>query len=137
MAKDTIFVDTREIDRLIVELKGFDEQVAEATYQAIKRTIEHVKTQTAKIISKEYSVKTGFVKGFFKGGIKTRSGAKGNCHEHLVIGRTLTLGEISPLSYRPPPKRRKYKVKVTIKEEQGKKLKPLRSLLLPRRRTSV
>lgn len=110
MAKGTIYIDTRQIDRLVVELKGFEEQVSLATISALKRTLDHVKTKTGQIISKEYSVKSSFVKEFFKGGPREAGKLTMNL---LVVGRTLTMGRFphSPTA----PRKRKYKVKVAIK----------------------
>lgn len=114
---NTIYVDTRQIERLAIELKGFEPQVAEATFAALKRTLEHVKTKTGQVVSKEYSVKSGFVKSFFKGGI--RGDVKDLNMSLLVVGRTLTLARFphSPTA----PRKRKYKVKVAIKRDSGKK----------------
>ncbi len=121
MGKGPILIDTREIDRLVLGLKGFEDEVGEATFHALKRTIEHVKTQTGRIVSKEYSIPQKMVKETFKGGLKTKNSSSGLEVNLLSIGRTLTLARF-PHSPIAPPARKKYKVKVAIKREGGRKV---------------
>lgn len=70
MAKDTVFVNTKQIDRLALELGEFKEEVAEATYHALGRAIDHGITKVGQLVPKTYAVKAKEVKDSFKGGIK-------------------------------------------------------------------
>jgi len=120
MPKDPIFIDTKQIDRLAVELKGFEEQVADATYHALSRTLDHVVTQVGRIVPKEYAVKASEVKASFKGGIKKPT--ENNLTASLTSrGHTLSLAHFPHSPKAPPASKRKYKVKATIKREGGRK----------------
>jgi len=57
MNRTTITIDTSQIERLVKEFKGFDKEVAEATYHALNRTIDLVYTQVGRIIPKAYAIK--------------------------------------------------------------------------------
>jgi hypothetical protein len=117
MAKDTVFVDTKQINSLAVELKRFEREVGEAAYYALDRTIEHVVTKAGQLVSKAYAIKSSEVKDTFKGGIKKPS--KTNLAASLTSkGYTLS---IAHFPHNPKtPSRRKYKVKATIKRSNGR-----------------
>lgn len=118
MTKGTIYLDTKQIDRLVKELKGFESELSEATYAALTRTMDHVKAKTAQLVSKEYSVKSSFVKSLYKPDGKS-SGNRIRNMGLLIVGRTLTLARFphSPMK----PRKGKYAVKVAIKRGEGRK----------------
>lgn len=62
MGKGAIVVDTKQIDKLALELKGFEQEVATAARYAINRTIDHVMTVTAREVSKVYNIKASEIK---------------------------------------------------------------------------
>lgn len=115
MAK--LFIDTKQIDRLTFELKEFPEEVAIATYHALRRTMDQVVTQTGRIVTKSYSIKARDVKDSFKGGIKKPT--KSDLSASLTSrGHTLSLVHFS---HTPKVQgNKKYKVKVTIKRDKGR-----------------
>lgn len=114
MSKGVITIDTKELDRLTFELKGFEEKVGEAAYHALNRTIDHVITQVGRIIPKEYAIKAKDVKDSFKGGIKRPS--KTDLTASVTSrGHTLSLAHFPHSPQVLPATKRKYKVKATIK----------------------
>ncbi|AYO30251.1 hypothetical protein [Biomaibacter acetigenes] len=114
MPNDSIIVDTKQLDILTMELKGFEKQVGEAAYHALNRTIDHVITQVGRIVPKEYAIKAGDVKETFKGGIKRPS--KNDLTTYAVSkGYSLTLAHFPHSPQVPPASGKKYKVKATIK----------------------
>lgn len=118
MANGPILIDTKKIDRLAIELKGFEVEVAESTYHAINRTLDHVVTKVGQIIPKTYAIKASEVKESFKGGIKKPS--KTNLSASLTSkGHTLSLVHFphTPKS----PQGKKTKIKVKIKKADGSK----------------
>ena len=115
----SIVVDTKQIDRLTIELKGFEKEVGESTYHALNRTIDQVITQVGRIVTKEYAIKTKDVKDSFNKGIKRPS--KKNLNASLTSrGHTLSLAHFPHAPKIPPQSRRKYQVKVTIKRSTGR-----------------
>lgn len=63
MAYTTININTKQIDRLSKELKGFEKEVSKATALALNRTVDHIYTQVGRIIPKAYQIKASEVKG--------------------------------------------------------------------------
>lgn len=62
MANTTINIDTRQLDRLTKELKGFEKEVAQATALALNRTIDYTATQIGRIVPQYYQIKNSEVK---------------------------------------------------------------------------
>lgn len=120
MAKDPIIIDTKQIERLAIELKDFEGEVAAATASALNRTIDYTITQVGRIVPKEYAIKASEVKASFKGGIKRPSS---NSLEASITstGHTLSLAHFPHSPMAPPAKKRKYAVKATIKRAGGRK----------------
>ncbi|TZE81998.1 phage tail protein [Calorimonas adulescens] len=119
MPKGGIIVDTKQLDRLTIELKGFEKEVGEAAYHALNRTIDHVITQVGRIVPKEYAIKANDVKESFKGGIKRPS--KNDLTASITSkGHTLSLAHFPHSPQMPPASGRKYKVKATIKRGSRK-----------------
>lgn len=114
MAQEIIAIDTKQLDRLTFELKGFEKEVGLAAYHALNRTIDYVITQVGRIVPKEYAIKAKEVKESFKGGIK-RPTKEDLTASITSIGHTLSLAHFPHSPQAPPAKRRKYKVKATIK----------------------
>ncbi|HEX9061996.1 MAG TPA: phage tail protein [Clostridia bacterium] len=73
MANDTVKIDTRQLDRLTNELKGFEKEVAEAAKLALNRSIDYTITQTTRFVTRNYSIKSADIKKSFDGGIKKTS----------------------------------------------------------------
>lgn len=118
MAKE-IIIDTKELDRLTFELKGFEKEVGEATYHALNRAIDQVITQVGRIVPKSYAIKATEVKESFKGGVKRPK--KNDLTASITSkGHTLSLAHF-PHSPTKPPKRRSYLVRATIKRSSGRK----------------
>lgn len=111
---NNIIVDTKQLDRLTLELKGFEKEVGEAAYHALNRTIDHVVTQVGRIVPKEYAIKAQEVKNSFKGGIKKP--LKSDLTASITSrGHTLSLAHFPHSPQVPPITKRSYKVKATIK----------------------
>jgi hypothetical protein len=124
MAKDTLFVNTKHIDRLAIELKGFPKEVGEATRLALNRTIDHIITKSGQLVPKYYAIKGKEVKESFNGGIHRPS--KTNLSASVVsVGHTLSFAHFP---YTPKTPKRGGKsifqnaVMVTIKKNKGKVL---------------
>lgn len=117
MAKQDVFVDTKQLERLTFELKGFEKQVGTAAYHALNRTLDQVITQVGRIVPKSYAIKATEVKASFKRGIKRPS--KENLTASITsYGSTLSLAHFPHSPQAPSSK--KYKVKVTIKKDKGR-----------------
>lgn len=122
MSKGGIIVDTKQLDRLTIELKGFEKQVGEAAYHALNRTIDYVITQVGRIVPKEYVIKAKDVKESFKGGIKRPT--KNDLTASITSkGHTLSIAHFPHSPQAPPAKRRNYKVKATIKKGSRQTIK--------------
>lgn len=112
-----IFVDTKQIDRLVIELKGFDKEVGEATRLALDRTMDHVVTKAGQVVSKLYAIKSGEVKESFKGGIKKPS--RSNLSASVTsVGHTLS---IAHFPHSPNVAAKRAIIKVKIKKSEGSK----------------
>lgn len=66
MGSNTIRIDTKQIERLTVQLKGFEKEVSIAAYHALNRTVDFTVVQVARIVPKEYSIKSSEVKESLK-----------------------------------------------------------------------
>lgn len=114
---NSIVVDTKHIDRLCIELKGFEKEVGEATRLALNRTMDHVVTKAGQLVSKVYAVKSGEVKESFKGGIRKPSIS--NLSASVTsIGHTLS---IAHFPHNPNSPIKKGTIKVKIKKSDGYK----------------
>lgn len=118
MAKE-IVIDTKQLDRLTIELKGFEKEVGEAAYYALNRVIDQTITQVGRIVPRYYAIKATEVKESFKGGIK-RPSMNDLTANITSKGHTLSIAHF-PHSPTQPPKRRNYQVRATIKRSVGRK----------------
>lgn len=118
MANRGIFVDTRQINRLTIELRGFERQVGIATYHALQRTIDQTITHVGRIVPRAYAIKAKEVKDSFAGGIK-RPTTTNLTASITSKGHTLSLAHF-PFTPNMPGTRKK--VAVTIKKGGGKKV---------------
>lgn len=113
-----INIDTDAIERLTIELRGFEKEVGIATYRALNRTLSQMVTQVGRIVPKAYAIKATEVKKSFEGGIKkpTYRNLEGSLTSK---GHSLSIAHFphSPVA----PRKRSYKVKVTIKKGSGRK----------------
>lgn len=111
MPKQDIIIDIKKIDRLTIELKGFEKQVGEATYHALNRTLDYTVTQIGRIVPKYYAIKAKEVKESIA---QIKRPTKANLAADIIIkGHRLSFVHF-PHSPKIPLKR-KYKVKVNIK----------------------
>ncbi|PNT91287.1 phage tail protein [Clostridium thermosuccinogenes] len=113
MAYTTINIDTRQIERLAKELKGFEKEVAEATYHALNRTVDHVFAQVGKIVPKSYAIKKKDVTETLKKNKPSRSSLEASV---TSTGHRLSFAHFP---YTPKTPRRKT-VMVQIKKSKGK-----------------
>lgn len=120
MGRTTITVDTKQIDRLAAELKGFEKEVAEATYHALNRTVDHVVTQVGRIIPQAYAIKQKEVKDSLK---KNKPGKTSLEASVASSGHTLSFAHFP---FTPKTAKRSKRsafdtaVMVTIKKPKGK-----------------
>jgi hypothetical protein len=118
MAKDQVFVDTKQLNRLTIELKGFEKQIPGAVFSALNRTLDHAITQVGRIVPKAYAVKAKDVKNSFAGGIKRPT--KTDLTASITSkGHTLSLANFPHNPKQPPSSGEKYKVKATIRRDKG------------------
>jgi len=124
MAKDPVIIDTKQLDRLTIELKGFTKEIGEAACAALNRTIDHVITQVGRIVPKEYAIKAKEVKESFSRGIK-RPSASDMTASVESRGHTLSFAHF-PYTPKTPKKIKRSTfenaVMVTIKKDKGKVL---------------
>ncbi|TGE36884.1 hypothetical protein E4K67_17445 [Desulfosporosinus fructosivorans] len=121
MANREIFVDTRQVNRLTIELRGFEARVGVATYHALQRTIDQTITQVGRIVPRAYAIKAKEVKESFAGGIKRPTSS--NLTASITSkGHTLSLAHFPFTPRAPGGSRRRGKVAVTIKKSGGKKV---------------
>lgn len=122
MAKGTIYLDTKQLDRLAIQLKGFESQLAPATIAAFKRTAEYVVTQAGKIVPKYYAIKGSEVKASFKGDLKYPSKSDLSMSVESK-GHTLSFAHFPYVPKAPVTKIKKSvferAVRVTIKKNKG------------------
>ncbi len=108
MAKDNIFVDTKELDKLAIGLKGLEKQMPGASASALNRTVDFIYTRIGRLVTQEYSIKITDVKKT----IKKYKAKKGDLSAKLVSkGHTLSLAHFS-FSPKKPGTRRQVKVKI-------------------------
>ncbi|MGF7431091.1 phage tail protein [Thermoanaerobacterium thermosaccharolyticum] len=120
MARD-IFVDTKQLNRIAIELKNLDNQIPGAASSAVNRTLDFVYTRIGRLVTQEYAIKVSDVK---KTMTKYKA-SKTNLYAKIISkGHTLSLAHF-PFSPKKPMtggKRRKAKaVKVKIKRQEGYK----------------
>lgn len=120
MANRDITIDTRQIERLTIELRGFENKVGIATYHALQRTIEQTITQVGRIVPKAYAIKAKEVKDSFAGGIK-RPSLSDLTASITSKGHTLSLAHF-PFTPKASGGKRRAKVAVMIKKGEGKKV---------------
>lgn len=119
MSKDSIFVDTKQLNKIGIELKGFEKQMPGAVSSALNRTISHINTKVGKIVSTEYVVNQKDVKDALK---RKKLAKKGELSASLMyVGSTLSLAHFQ-FTPKAPQGKKKYKVKVKIKRQEGKKV---------------
>lgn len=113
-SRKEIHIDTTQLDTLTKELRGFEKEVATATYHALNRTIDQVITHTARAVKRNYAIKDKMkdIKDTFRGGIKRPT--KTELTASLTSrGRTLSFAHFP---YTPKRRLKKHKpVKVQIK----------------------
>jgi hypothetical protein len=121
VANQEITIDTRQIQRLTIELRGFENKVGIATYHALQRTIDQTITQVGRIVPKAYAIKAKEVKDSFAGGIK-RPSTSDLTASITSKGHTLSLAHFPFTPKAPQKSGRRRKVAVTIKKSGGKKV---------------
>lgn len=125
MAKGNIFVDTKQLNRVSIELKDLGKQMPGAVLSALNRTLDYSITQVGRIVPKAYSIKATEVKNSFKGGIKRPS--KSNLNASITSkGHTLSMAHFPHSPETPIIARtlgvshKKAIVKVKIKKSTGR-----------------
>jgi len=108
-----ITIDTREIERLTKELKGFEKEVAEATYHALNRTVDFTYTQIGKLVPKSYAIKKNDVLSTLKKNKPSSSSLEASV---TSTGRRLSFAHF-PFTPKTP---RRQTVMVQIKRSKGK-----------------
>lgn len=119
MAKGGIEINTKQLDRLTIELKGFEDKVGEAAFHALNRTIDYTITQIGRIVPKEYAVKANEVKATLRGRRPSNSDLSASIESK---GHTLSLAHFPHSPQKPPVSGRKYTVKAKIKKDAGQKV---------------
>lgn len=124
MSKDFILIDSKSIDKLAIELKGFEKEVSEATYHALGRTLDQVVTKVGQLVPKEYAIKAKEVKDVVKKGLKKPT--KTDLSASITVkGHTLSFAHF-PFTPKKPRKAKKSAfekaVMVTIKRSKGQTL---------------
>jgi hypothetical protein len=117
MVRD-VLIDATRIESLTIQLRGFEEQVGEATYHALNRTIDQVVTHVGRIIPKEYAIKAKEVKDSFVGGI-TRP-TRSNLEASLTSRSRLLSFAHFPYTPKFAKRGKGSSVKVQIKKSGGK-----------------
>jgi len=121
MATNAIIVDTSSINRLTIELRGFEGQVEEATYHALNRAVDYTLTQVGRIVTKEYAIKQKDVKESFKTGI--RKPTRTNLTASITsTGHVLSIAHFPHTPTTPIRGGASRSVKVQIKRSGGKKV---------------
>lgn len=123
MSKDNIFVDTKQLNKIVIGLKGFEKEMPGAVASALNRTVDHINTKLGRIVTQKYAIKTSDVKST----IKKNKAAKGDMSASLVSkGYTLSFAHF-PHSPETPiiamvlgVRHEKARVKVKIIESKGK-----------------
>ncbi len=116
MAKESMIVETKGLNRLAIELKGFEKQIPGAAASALNRTLDFINTRIGRIVAQEYAIKTSDVKKT----ISKNKARKGEISASLISrGHTLSLSHF-PFSPKQPGTSKRY-VKVKIKKQGGYK----------------
>ena len=110
------FVDIKSLDRIAIELKGFESEMPGAVTSALNRTLDHINTRVGKIVTQNYAIKQKIVKGTIKK-YKARPGRLGA--SLISRGHTLSMANF-PHSPSSPGSKNKGSVKVKIKKNKGK-----------------
>lgn len=124
MAKDLISFDLKSLNNLVIGLNGFEREMPNAAYSAVKRTLSHVRTSIGRLVPQEYQIKTTDVKN----AVSNPNVQRGQITKAslLVKGRTLSFAHFK---FTPRMSKTKRKVKVKIKRQDG--YKPVETNPLP------
>lgn len=110
-----ITVDSRQLRRVTIELRGVQNQIPGAMASALNRTLDFTATHTTKLVTQEYAVKAKDVKATMRK--KKASKSDLSCYINST-GHTISLMhfKVTPRKY----SKRRYKAKVQIKKSGGK-----------------
>ncbi|MDA3732384.1 hypothetical protein PBV87_12885 [Niameybacter massiliensis] len=119
MGKGSVWIDTKEIDLLSLELKSFPKQTQTAIYHALKRSLDQTKTEIGRIVPKEYAIKQKEIKKSFIGGVNypTKSNLKASLTSK---GKLLSFAHFPFTPKTAIRKGKRAVVKVTIKKNSPK-----------------
>lgn len=128
-----INMDTREFNRTVMRLSNIAKDMPQASVSALNRALDYMATQAKKEVTKMYAIKSGDIAQT----IKKNKASTSNMNAYLKSsGNTLTLYNHFNVTPRKPPKSavkfvrgpkgrklkgREYKVRLTIKKNEGKK----------------
>lgn len=112
-----IFIDTKELKKITIELNKLPKQIPQATASALNRTLDFTATRIKKEVTAEYSVKSSDVSKT----LKKKRASRSNLYAYIQSkGHTLSLARF-PHSPRKYSKRAKV-VMVQVKKSGGYKI---------------
>lgn len=112
---DNIYIDTKELKKIAIELSKFPNTIKKATIPALNRTLDHVVAKTAKEVSSNYSVKQKDVKTT----MKKHKASGSDLHAYVESsGKSIALQKFphTPTKYSKKAKA----VKVSVIKSKGK-----------------
>lgn len=112
-----IISDTKQIDRLVLELKGFEKEASEVLYNALNRTVEFTVNEAARQVVQKYAIKRADVKAALTPKRPSRFDLSAGVR---VKGHTLSFAHFPHTPSKP--RKGKYKVKVTVFKGQKRDL---------------
>ena len=105
---NTIKIDTSALDKVMKGLQGFEKEVPAAVQQAVNRTVNHVFTKAAQIVTKHYNITNREVKET----MTKRKASRGSLNAFVRLrGKRFTLGRFLPGGLSSSSKVAKVKVK--------------------------
>ncbi|HHW03409.1 MAG TPA: hypothetical protein GXX35_11495 [Thermoanaerobacterales bacterium] len=111
-----LYIDTKELKQITIELNKLPKQIPQATAAALNRTLDFTATRIKKEVTAEYSVKSSDVSKT----LKKKRASRSNLYAYIESkGHTLSLARF-PHSPRKYSKRAKA-VKVKVKKSGGYK----------------
>lgn len=107
---DKISIDASSLNKVMDKLKDFEKEIPQAVRQALNRTIDHVYTQTGRIVTKHYNITVREVKD----SMSKRKASSGSLDAHVKLrGKRFTLGRFLPGGLGSKSKVAKVKIKKT------------------------
>lgn len=112
---ERIRIDVSALNRLTAGMRGFEREIPAAFQSALNRTIDHVFTKSAQLVTKSYNIKNKEVKET----MTKRKAGRGSLYAFVKFrGKRFTLARFLPNGLNSTSK----KAKVRIKKSAGRKL---------------